>query len=237
MSLKGKVLNSALMAAYKRGFEIRRHPAARRHKLITARGVDLVLDVGGADGGFGRALRQFGYAGRIVSFEPLAHSYAELSEAIAGDPRWTARNHALGDVAGEAQINVASNSTSSSLLPMQDSHREAEPNVDIVRTETIRVERLDDVAPEFLGTDDTVYLKVDTQGFERQVLAGGPDVLARSVGLQLELSFVSLYEGGMLANEAISLAYDAGFHLEVIEQGWASATGQMLQADGIFFRS
>lgn len=231
-----RLVNAALMAAYKRGFEIRRHPAARRHKLLSARKVDLVLDVGGADGGYGRALRQFGYAGRIVSFEPLAHSFAELSANIAGDVGWTARNHALGDAAGEAQINVASNSTSSSLLPMQDSHREAEPSVGIVRQETIRVERLDDAAAEVVGAGDTVFLKIDTQGFERQVLAGGPDTLARSVGLQLELSFVSLYEGGMLADEAISLAYDAGFHLEVIEQGWASRTGQMLQADGIFFR-
>lgn len=236
MGLKGRAVNSALMAAYKRGFEIRRHPATRRQKMLAARGVDLVLDVGGADGGFGTILRQWGYAGRIVSFEPLANSFAELSANIAKDPSWTARNHALGDEPGEAQINVASNSTSSSLLPMQDSHRAAEPNVDIVRQETIRVERLDDVVADIIRPEDTVYLKIDTQGFERHVLAGGQQTLARSVGLQLELSFVSLYEGGMLANEAISMAYDAGFHLEVIEQGWASPTGQMLQADGIFFR-
>ena len=236
MGIKGRAVNSALMAAYKRGFEIRRHPATRRQKMLAARGVDLVLDVGGADGGFGTILRQWGYAGRIVSFEPLANSFAELSAHIAKDPLWTARNHALGDEAGEAQINVASNSTSSSLLPMQDSHRAAEPNVDIVRQETIRVERLDDVVADIIRPEDTVYLKIDTQGFERHVLAGGQQTLARSVGLQLELSFVSLYEGGMLANEAISMAYDAGFHLEVIEQGWASPTGQMLQADGIFFR-
>ena len=120
---------------------------------------------------------------------------------------------------------------------MQDSHREAEPSVGIIGTETIRVERLDDAVAEILRPDDVVYLKIDTQGFERHVLAGGPDTLARAAGLQLELSFVSLYEGGMLANEAISLAYDAGFHLEVIEQGWAAPTGQMLQADGIFFRA
>lgn len=236
MALKSRLTNSALMAAYKRGFEIRRHPAGRRQKMFAARGVDLVLDVGGADGGYGRALRQFGYAGRIVSFEPLANSFAELSRNIAADPLWTARNHALGDQAGEAQINVASNSTSSSLLPMKDSHIEAEPSVGIIGQETIRVERLDDAAREIIGADDTVFLKIDTQGFERHVLAGGPETLARSVGLQLELSFVPLYEGGMLANEAISMAYDAGFHLEVIEQGWASRTGQMLQADGIFFR-
>ncbi|MCX6396653.1 MAG: FkbM family methyltransferase [Propionibacteriales bacterium] len=234
--MKRRAVNTALMAAYKRGFEIRRHPAGRRQKMFASRGVDLVLDVGGADGGYGRALRQFGYAGRIVSFEPLAASYAELSRNIAADPRWTARNHALGDAAGEAQIHVASNSTSSSLLPMKDSHREADPRVGIVGQETIRVERLDDAAAEIVGTADTVFLKIDTQGFERQVLAGGPETVARSVGLQLELSFVPLYEGGMLADEAISMAYAAGFHLEVIESGWASQTGQMLQADGIFFR-
>lgn len=232
----GRLTNAALMAAYKRGFEIRRHPAGRRQKMFAARGVDLVLDVGGADGGYGRALRQFGYAGRIVSFEPLADSFARLSANIASDPAWSARNHALGDEAGEAQINVASNSTSSSLLPMKDTHLEAEPSVGIVGQQTIRVERLDDVAGALIGADDTVFLKVDTQGFERHVLAGGPETLVRSVGLQLELSFVPLYEGGMLVDEAISMAYDAGFHLEVIEQGWASRTGQMLQADGIFFR-
>lgn len=237
MAIKSRLTNSALMAAYKRGFEIRRHPAGRRQKMFLARGVDLVLDVGGADGGYGRALRQFGYAGRIVSFEPLANSFAELSRNIAADPLWAARNHALGDEAGQAQINVASNSTSSSLLPMKDSHIEAEPSVGIIGQETIRVERLDDAVKEIVGADDTVFLKIDTQGFERHVLAGGPETLDRSVGLQLELSFVPLYEGGMLANEAISMAYDAGFHLEVIEQGWASHTGQMLQADGIFFRN
>lgn len=231
------VINAALMAAYRRGFEIRKHPAVRRQAMFGARGVDLVLDVGAADGGFGRQLRQFGYAGRIVSFEPIAATYERLSAQIAGDASWTARRHALGDEAGEAEINVASNSTSSSLLPMLDTHREAEPSVDYVRTETIRIERLDDVSDEVFGSARAPFLKIDTQGFERPVLAGAEKSLPRCVGLQLELSFVPLYEGGMLVDEAISWAYDAGFHLEVIESGWASPTGQMLQADGIFFRN
>lgn len=231
-----RLVNAALMAAYKRGYEIRKHPAVRRQSMFAGRGVDLVLDVGAADGGFGRQLRQFGYAGRIVSFEPLSAAYAKLSAQIAGDATWTARNHALGDESGEAAINVASNSTSSSLLPMKDTHREAEPSVDYVGTETIRVERLDDVAAEVVGDARSTFLKIDTQGFERHVLAGGEKTVPGCVGLQLELSFIPLYEGGMLADEAISWAYDAGFHLEVIEQGWAAPSGQMLQADGIFFR-
>lgn len=204
--------------------------------MFVAHGVDLVLDVGASDGGYGRQLRQFGYTGRIVSFEPLSAAFGRLSEHVAGDPAWTARNCALGEDAGEAVINIASNSSSSSLLRMLDAHREAEPSVGYIGSETIRVERLDDVAGELIEPGHRVFLKLDTQGFERQVLAGGAKTLADCVGLQLEMSFVPLYEGGMLIDDAVSAAYSAGFHLAVIEQGWAAPTGQMLQADGIFFR-
>jgi FkbM family methyltransferase len=232
----GRLTNAALMAAYRRGFEIRKHPAVRRQNMLAEHGIDLVLDVGAAKGGYGTQLRLFGYAGRIVSFEPLDAAYAELSATIAGDPSWTARQAALGAEAGESVINIASNSDSSSLLPMGTAHTDAEPSVGIVGQQVVKVERLDDVIDEIAGPDDRIFLKIDAQGFERQVLAGAEKTLSRCQGLQLELSFISLYEGGMLINDAISLAYDAGFSMVGVEQGWAAETGQMLQADGVFFR-
>jgi FkbM family methyltransferase len=230
------VTRKALELAYARGFEIRRHPATRRQRMLERHGVDVVLDVGAADGGYGSQLRMYGYTGRIVSFEPLAGSYAALTARIAGDPAWTAHNVALGDAAGSAEINVASNGASSSLLPMEEAHRRAEPSVGYVGQETITVARLDDLAPDILAEGDRPFLKLDTQGYERAVLQGGAATLERCRGLQVELSFVSLYEGGMLVDEAISFAYDAGFHLVGIETGWAAPTGEMLQADGVFFR-
>jgi FkbM family methyltransferase len=232
----GRLTNAALMAAYRRGFEIRKHPAVRRQRMLAEHGIDLVLDVGAAVGGYGTQLRLFGYSGRIVSFEPLDAAYAELSRVIARDPRWTARQAALGAEAGESVINIASNSDSSSLLPMGSAHTEAEPSVGIVGQQVVKVERLDDVIDEIAGPTDRIFLKVDAQGFEREVLAGAAKTLARCQGLQLELSFISLYEGGMLIDDAISLAYDAGFQMVGVEQGWAAETGQMLQADGVFFR-
>lgn len=219
-----------------RGLEVRRHPAARRQKMLAAQQVDLVLDVGAAGGGYGSQLRDFGYTGRILSFEPLTAAYSRLSEQIAQDPRWDARNLALGAEPGTARINVASNSDSSSLLPMLDAHRAAAPSVDYVAEETITLARLDDAAAGEVAAARHPFLKIDTQGFERRVLEGAAETLRRVVGVQLELSFVPLYDGGMLVDEAIGWAYRHEFHLVGIEQGYAAASGELLQVDGVFVR-
>lgn len=205
--------------------------------MLDKHGVDVVLDVGAARGGYATELREFGYTGRIVSFEPLDAAHRDLVAATAGDAGWTTRNVALGAEAGSLEINVASNSDSSSLLPMSASHRDAEPDISYIGTETITVARLDDVAPDVLQDTSRPFLKIDTQGFERSVLAGGEQTLARCVGLQLELSFVTLYEGGMLVDEALSFAYDHGFRLVGMDQGFADPGGAVLQADGVFFRA
>jgi FkbM family methyltransferase len=220
----------------RRGFEIRRHTAARRQAVLAKHEVDLVLDVGAARGGYGTSLRTFGYAGRIVSFEPLSDAFAGLSATIAEDPSWTAHRLALGAEQGSATIKIASNSDSSSLLPMLEAHRAAAPTIDFVAEETITVARLDDVADEDVRSARHPFLKIDTQGFEREVLEGGVKTVERCVGLQLELSFLPLYDGGMLVDEAIGWAYAHGFHLVGIEQGYTAPTGEILQVDGIFVR-
>ena len=87
-----------------------------------------------------------------------------------------------------------------------------------------------------LGAARQPFLKIDTQGFERSVLAGAEQTVPRLVGLQLELSFVTLYEGGILADEAISWCYDRGFVLVGLDQGFTDPGGAVLQADGVFLR-
>lgn len=236
MTIKSRLIHATAVGLGRRGFEVRRHPAVRRQALFEQRGVDLVLDVGAASGGYGSGLRSFGYTGRIVSFEPLSDAYAELTKTIAGDPLWDARNLALGREAGESTINIASNSTSSSILPMLGPHLEAAPSVRYVGQQTITVSRLDDEATDLVAAARAPFLKIDTQGFEREVLGGGDDTVAACVGLQLELSFIPLYDGGMLVDEAVSWAYDRGFHLVGIEQGYAAPTGEILQIDGVFVR-
>jgi FkbM family methyltransferase len=202
--------------------------------------VSVVLDVGANSGQFASDLRAAGYQHRIVSFEPLSEAFSQLERRAAADPRWECRRCALGDSDGTITINVAGNAgESSSVLPMLKSHQDAFPPANYVGTEDVPLYRLDSVAPEILRPTDVVFLKIDVQGFEKQVLAGGKaTVQDRCAGMQLELSFLPLYEGGMLIREALDIAYSSGFTLTGLSPNFVDMrNGRTLQADGIFFRS
>jgi FkbM family methyltransferase len=208
-------------------------------KMFTANGVDLVLDVGANSGGYATSLRDAGYQGRILSFEPLSSAHAGLVAAAAADTAWSAAPRmALGERDGDVTINIAGNSASSSLLPMTAQHETAAPESVYVGTETVQVRRLDGVRHPYIDSASAPFLKIDTQGYESQVLAGAAGVLPRLVGVQLEMSLRQLYDGQSLWQDVIASLESAGFELWAMVPGFFDpATGRMLQCDGIFFRA
>jgi FkbM family methyltransferase len=208
-------------------------------KQLESRQVDVVLDVGANSGQYATDLRRSAYMGRIISFEPLSESFSVLARNASTDPLWDCRQCALGDADGTTSINIAGNAgASSSVLPMLKSHQEAFPPANYVGTEEVSIRRLDSVVPEILRATDVAFLKIDVQGFEKQVIAGSRSTINdRCAGMQLELSFLPLYEGAMLIREALDLVYSLGFTLTGLVPGFTDPRdGRMLQADGIFFR-
>ncbi|ORV64770.1 FkbM family methyltransferase [Mycobacterium europaeum] len=208
-------------------------------KQLESRGVSVVLDVGANSGQYAGDLRMAAYTRRIVSFEPLSGPFSLLERNASKDPLWECRQCALGDMDGTISINVAGNAgASSSVLPMLRRHRDAFPPANYIGTEEVPIRRLDSVAPEFLQPADVAFLKIDVQGFEKQVIVGGASTVAdHCAGMQLELSFMPLYEGGMLIREALDVVYSLGFTLAGLLPGFTDPrNGRMLQADGIFFR-
>ena len=212
-------------------------PIAGRMKLLRRYGINLVLDVGANIGMYSRELRLHGYTGRIVAFEPLTSALAQLRAAAQNDPHWQVVPLALGDQNTSAKINIASNSESSSLLAMLPRHQAAAPAVKYVGTEEIAVRTLDSIFHDYYQADDRVYLKIDAQGYEQKILAGAADSLRHLVGLQMELSFVPLYQGEVLFFEMVRQLAERGFRLMSLEPMFRDErTGELLQLDGIFFR-
>ncbi|MCV7074721.1 FkbM family methyltransferase [Mycobacterium szulgai] len=239
-----KFVHRAREMVHRTGFEVslyRPERDATRNFMNQLRShrVDVILDVGANSGQYAAGLRAAGFEGRIVSFEPLSGPFSQLERRAAADPRWECRRNALGDTDGTVSINVAGNAgESSSVLPMLKSHQDAFPPANYVGTEEVPIRRLDSVAAEILRPADVAFLKIDVQGFEKQVLAGAAaTVRDPCVGLQLELSFLPLYEGGMLIREALDIAYSLGFTLTGLQPCFTDLrNGRMLQADGTFFR-
>lgn len=214
-------------------------PYVQLHYGLKANAVDLVLDVGANTGQFASGLRAIGYKGRIVSFEPLSAAHAKLSAAAAGVPAWSVHPRcAVGDRDGETQINVAGNSVSSSVLPMTDKHSTAAPGSAYVGRESVPIVRLDSVAAQYLGGAAKPFLKIDTQGFEWQVLEGARETLPRLAGILCEMSLVPLYSGQRLWKDTLARIEGEGFALWALQTGFTDPQdGRTLQMDGIFFRA
>jgi FkbM family methyltransferase len=234
----------AVRAALRRaGVDVRRYDAlrddfARRTRLLAHHRVDVVFDIGANTGQYAEQLRSEGFAGSIVSFEPLSAAFRQLEERCADDPRWQCFRLGLGDDRAELELHIAGNSFSSSVLPMQARHAEASPESAYVGTERVPIDTLDHFVsdnPGLLG--ERTLLKIDAQGYERFILAGASATLPRVIGLQLEMSLVELYEGEQLMHDMVNGLRDKGFALESLEGGWFDPkTGQQLQVDGLFFR-
>ncbi|HEY3335705.1 MAG TPA: FkbM family methyltransferase [Candidatus Limnocylindrales bacterium] len=159
--------------------------------------VELVLDVGGNVGTYGQLLRRAGYAGRIASFEPVASAFDELSRAASDDPLWSVYHMALGRESGTRSINVMQKTAQSSFLVPSDLGRELIPTLQTASEEQVDMRRLDELYDEVAApmVSPRTYLKMDTQGFDLEVVAGASGCLASVVGLQSELSVQALYEG------------------------------------------
>lgn len=212
-----------------------RRTAPNRARFIAEAGVNLVLDVGASEGRYAAKLRQYGYRGRIESFEPGADAYSRLEKASGNDPLWSCRNLAVGSESGSIELNISRNCESSSLLEMEGVCVQADPSTAFVATEKVHLRRLDSLS--LRTASDVIYLKADVQGFERHVVEGAAGCLDQIALIELELSIIPLYKGQPDLIEMIEFMRGRSYELIWLERVFRDArTGYLLQVDGIFAR-
>jgi FkbM family methyltransferase len=214
-------------------------PPAQLVAVLAHFRITCVFDVGANVGQYGAMLRAWGYPGRIVSFEPQAGAHAALTRRAAADPVWQAAPPmALGGHEGEVEIQVSAESDMSSILTQGALLRRVSPSSAVMRKETVALRRLDEVAGSYLRPEDRVFLKLDTQGYEAEVLAGAAGLLDRVAGIQLEISLVPLYEGERAFRAWLDDLAARGFEPYLFLPGYFERKlARQLQVDGVFMRA
>lgn len=221
-----------------RAYQPRSSPDARRARLLSDLGVQLVLDVGANVGQYGERLRASGYSRRIVSFEPLPEPWNELRRRAQQDGNWEAINIALGDRSGAQTMHIAAGSASSSLLDAAQHCFDVPEATRFVADTHVRVARLDELASSLMHDGQSTYIKLDVQGYELAVLGGAIATLPHIAAIEAELSLVELYAGQPQYREVIDYLEERGFDAFSFEPAFSDqATGRLLQMDGIFFRA
>jgi len=204
--------------------------------LLARHAIDLLVDVGANQGQFAQEFRDQGYTGSMSSFEPMEAAFGLLQKVAASDPLWTVTKSALGDKAGEARLGVAANSVSSSLLPITAAHVEAESASRTTGHEIVTVTTLDAQLRDVKG--DALWLKLDVQGYEHQVLLGATETLGRTEVVQCEMSFRELYAGQTHYLDLLQFLDAAGFlPVSVVPGLTHPVTGEAMQCDLLYARS
>jgi FkbM family methyltransferase len=206
------------------------------HGLLARRGIDLLVDAGANQGQYAQEFRADGFTGTMCSFEPMEAAFGLLHKAATNDPGWTVTRTALGDKTGEARMDIAANSVSSSLLPITAVHVEAESASRTTGHEIVTVTTLDDQLREVKGK--ALWLKLDVQGYEYQVLLGATETLGRTEVVQCEISFRELYAGQTDYLDLLRFLDTAGFLPVSIVPGLTHpVTGEAMQCDLVFVRN
>ena len=118
---------------------------------------------------------------------------------------------------------------------MLPKHIISAPESEYIAKEKIQIKKMDSIFHLFFEDGDNIMLKIDTQGYEKNVLLGAQDVLSNIKIIQVEMSVVPLYENEILFIEMINFLDSKGFELFSLENGFSDEkTGKLLQLDGIF---
>lgn len=209
-------------------------------ELLVNYEVNCVFDVGANKGQYGKQLRDFGYRGRIVSFEPVPDALAKLRKAAERDRDWQVHPFALGRSTSVQEMHLGWKTMNSLLEPSEYGQKRYKRFADTTSTTQVELRRLDEIMDEALEgiAEPRPFLKMDTQGFDMEVFAGAGERIGEFVGMQSEVAALQLYEGSPHMSEAIAAYEDAGFEITgmypVTREG---STGRVVEFDCVLARA
>ena len=231
--LKRKV--NKLLKHYLNHQILRYHPWDDNYKWITNKKISTIIDIGANDGEFANHISSILPEAKIFSFEPIPSVFKKLKENTA-HLNIDYFPFALGIEDKLMEMNVNNFSPSSSILNLAEEHLSNYKEAKSTHKEQIQMKRLDDFINK-IPLESPILVKIDVQGFEDQVIAGGTNLIKLCKILLVEVSFVTLYEEQKLFDTIYMELKKLGFEFHGLRSPrYRKTDGGMIFGDATFLK-
>lgn len=171
-----------------------------------------IIDVGANKGQFAFAASQIFDQAFIYSFEPVPDVFQVLKENTSKIPNINIFNQALGAEKGNIKFFKNKYSHASSALPIHENQKILIPGTSDVEEIEVTISTLSDFLTN-INFKSPSLLKLDVQGFEKEVIKGASEVLNKIDYILFETSFIEMYQGEPLFDEMHEFVKSHGFNL------------------------
>lgn len=196
----------------------------QRDYFVDLLNIDLAIDAGANLGQWAVEFRRLSSA-VIVSFEPDVRCKVALDNLSHLDSKWIVNYVALGHENKFEDLNlwdVEGGSTSLKDISQFGEVFTSWSN-EMTAKKKIEVKRLDSYLSELDMKSQNALLKIDVQGYEKEVLLGSSGVIEKFQLIEIELPLVEIYAGSSKAGELICHIEELGFDLVCLAtERWAS---------------
>ncbi len=192
----------------------------------TIKKIDILLDVGSNKGQFSVLLLNYFPRAKIHSFEPQRSAMYIQRKILPKNT--TFYNLCLGNKNSVMNLNVTKKKDSSSLLSPKHLKKSI---YEVIQKIEVKVKKLDDLLS--LPSKQKIIMKLDVQGYEKEVLMGAIKNLKKIDYILVELSSSSVYKKQSTKRNIVKFLKNNNFFL-LKELNKGSITKNIYQTDCLF---
>jgi FkbM family methyltransferase len=197
-----------------------------------------IIDVGANDGWFAKvAFRFMGEGINVISFEPLRSMIPALKLLEERYKNFKYENVAIGATEDEIEITEYVTSGLSSLKDLSSSYDYNKDHFDVEISNKYRVQVISvDNYLSVHGIKTPIILKIDTQGFEFEVLNGARRAFSSGQikAVIIEVMTLEKYAGATLYQKIFDFLHFYGFSLFDIHPSYYEEDGKLSEFDCAF---
>jgi FkbM family methyltransferase len=228
-----KITNQNIFTIFEKGFSIASSILAKNLQLYCGENINTVFDVGANKGQFAIAMTKISPKSLIYSFEPTKQTFNNLSQNTSNYKNITCYNLALGESIKDVDFYESDYSHANSILPISEFQKSQILTNSVTTTSKIKMTTFDEVF-KGLNVVRPILLKLDVQGYEKEVLKGAELSLDLIDYVLIETSFVSFYDGEPLFGEMYEYLLEKGFEVVAPLDTFQTDSMQIVQMDMLY---